>query len=60
MMNNIVLRIVPALALLVATVGTTALRADTFDSVTPRVVASGTEAGPTVRVINNHNRQVKV
>ncbi len=52
-------RVAPALALLVATVGTTTLHADTFDRVAPRVVASGAE-GPTVRVTNNHRRRVRV
>ncbi len=49
-----------ALALLAATVGTTTLQADTFDRVAPRVVASGAEGDPTVRVMNNHGREVKV
>ena len=49
-------RIALALALLVATVGTTTLHADTFDRVAPRVVASGAEGGTTVRVMNNHVR----
>ena len=53
-------RIAPALALLVATVATTSLHADTLDRVAPRVVASGAEAGPTVHVMNNHHRQVSV
>ena len=43
-------RVALALALLVATVGTTTLQADTFDRV----------ADPTVRVINNHGRDVMV
>ena len=53
-------RIAPALALLVATVATTTLHADTLDRVAPRVVASGAEGGPTVHVVNNHRRQVRV
>ena len=59
-MKKMILRIVPALALLVATVGTTTLHADTLDRVATRVVASGAEVGPTVRVMNNHNRRVRV
>ncbi len=43
-------RVALALALLAATVGTTTLQADTFDRVAP----------PTVRVINNHGRDVMV
>ncbi len=50
-------RIALALALLAATVGTTTLQADTFDRVAPRVVAS---EGPTVSVMNNHGRAVRV
>ena len=50
-------RVALALALLAATVGTTTLQADTFDRVAPHVVASG---DPTVRVMNNHGREVKV
>ena len=53
-------RIAPALALLVATVATTTLHADTLDRVAPWVVASGAEGGPTVRVMNDHRRQVRV
>ncbi len=49
-------RIALALALLVVTVGTTTLQADTFDRVAPRVAAFGAEAGPTVRVMNNYVR----
>ncbi len=60
MMNKMILRIAPAVALLVATVGTTTLHADTFDRVAPRVVASGAEGGPTVSVLNNHDRLVRV
>ncbi len=55
-----ILSIVPALALLVATIGTTTLHADTLDRVAPRVVASSAEGGPTVRVVNNHRHQVTV
>ncbi len=43
-------RVALALALLAATVGTTTLQADTFDRVAP----------PTVRVMNNHGRDVMV
>ena len=53
-------RIVPALALLVATIATTTLHADTLDRVDTRVVASGAEGGPTVSVLNNHDRLVRV
>ncbi len=49
-----------ALALLVATVGTTTLHADTFDRVAPQVVTSGAEGGPTVRVTNNFYANVTV
>lgn len=52
--------IVPAVALLVATVGTTTLHADTVARVAPPVVTSGAENGPTVRVTNNHGRRVAV
>ena len=58
-MKKMISHIVPALALLVATVATATLHADTLDRVAPRVVASGAE-GPTVRVTNNHGREVKV
>ena len=62
MMKNMkmISRIVPALALLVATIATTTLHADTLDRVTPRVVASGEERGPTVRVMNNNHHAVRV
>ena len=60
MMKKMILSIVPALALLVATIGTTTLHADTLDRVAPRVVASSAEGGPTVRVVNNHGHQVTV
>ncbi len=53
-------RIAVALALLVATVGTTTLHADTFDRVAPEVVTSGAEGGPTVRVTNNNYGHVRV
>ncbi len=53
-------RVALASALLLATVVTTTLHADTFDRVASRVVASSAEAGPTVRVINNHLRRVSV
>ncbi len=53
-------RMAPALALLVATIATTTLHADTLDRVAPRVVASGAEGGPTVHVINNNDRHVRV
>ncbi len=53
-------RVAFALALLVAAVGTTTLHADTFDRVAPPVVASGAEAGPTVRVTNNFYANVRV
>ena len=43
-------RVALALALLAAPVGTTTLQADTFDRV----------ADPTVRVTNNHGREVRV
>ncbi len=59
-MKKMISHIAPALALLVATVGTTTLHADTFDRLDPPVVASGAEAGPTVSVMNNHDRQVSV
>ncbi|MCH7564951.1 MAG: hypothetical protein IH968_14135 [Gemmatimonadetes bacterium] len=57
---KMILRIAPAVALLVATVGTTTLHADTFDRVAPQVVSSGAEGGPTVRVTNNYGRNVRV
>ncbi len=50
-------RVALALALLAATVGTTTLQADTFDRVAPHLVASG---DPTIRVMNNHGRDVMV
>ncbi len=59
-MKKMISRITPALALLVATVATTTLHADTLDRVVPRVVASGAEAGPTIHVVNNHSRPVSV
>ena len=59
-MTKMISRVALASALLVATVGTTTLHADTFDRVAPRVVASGAEGGPTVRVTNNYGRHVKV
>ena len=49
-MMKMISRVALALALLAAAVGTTTLQADTFD----RVV------DPTVRVTNNHGREVKV
>ena len=55
-----ILRIAPAVALLVATVGTTTLHADTFDRVAPWVVTSSAESSPTVRVTNNYGRHVNV
>ena len=59
-MKKMISRIAPALALLAATVATTTLHADTLDRVAPWVVSSGAEEGPTVRVMNNHRRQVRV
>ena len=59
-MKKMISHIAPALALLVATVGTTTLHADTFDRLDPPVVASGAEGGPTVNVMNNYDRQVSV
>ena len=56
-MKKMISRVALALALLAAMVGTTTLQADTFDRVAPHVVASG---DPTVRVMNNHGREVKV
>ncbi len=50
-------RVALALVLLAATVGTTTLQADTFDRVAPHLVTSG---DPTVRVMNNHGRAVRV
>ena len=49
-MMKMISRVALALALLAVTVGTTTLQADTFD----RVV------DPTVRVTNNHGREVRV
>ncbi len=49
-MKKMISRVALALALLAATVGTTTLQADTFDRVAP----------PTVRVMNNHGRDVMV
>ena len=49
-MMKMISRVALALALLAATVGTTTLQADTFDRVAP----------PTVRVMNNHGRDVMV
>ena len=60
MMMKMISRIAPALALLVATIATTTLHADTLDRVAPRLVASSAEAGPTVHVMNNHHRRVTV
>ncbi len=60
MMKNMILRIAPALALLAATIATTTLHADTLDRVDTRVVASGADGGPTVSVLNNHDRLVRV
>lgn len=49
------------MALLVTTLGTTTLHADTLDRVSPSMVASsGAEPDPTVKVMNNHGRQVSV
>lgn len=59
-MKKLISHIAPALALLVATVGTTTLHADTFDRLDPPVVVSGAEGGPTVNVMNNYDRQVSV
>ncbi len=56
-MMKLISRVALALALLAAAVGTTTLQADTFDRVAPHVVASG---DPTVRVTNNHGREVRV
>ncbi len=53
-------RVAFALALLAATAGTTTLQADIFDRVAPRGVASSVEGDPTVRVMNNHRRWVRV
>ena len=60
MMKKMISRVALALAVLVATVGTTTLHADTFDRVAPQVVASGAEGGPTVRVTNNYAGYVRV
>ncbi len=49
-MKKMISRVSLAMALLAATVGTTTLQADTFDRV----------ADPTVRVTNNHGREVSV
>ncbi len=49
-MKKMISRVALALALLAAAVGTTTLQADTFDRV----------ADPTVRVTNNHGREVRV
>ena len=56
-MKKMISRVALALALLAAAVGTTTLQADTFDRVAPHLVTSG---DPTVRVINNHGRDVMV
>ncbi len=56
-MKKVISRAALALALLAATVGTTTLQADTFDRVAPHLVAPG---DATVRVMNNHGREVKV
>ncbi len=56
-MKKVISRAALALALLAGTVGTTTLQADTFDRVAPYLVTSG---DPTVRVMNNHGREVKV
>ena len=56
-MKKMISRAALALALLAATVGTTTLQADTFDRVAPHLVTSG---DPTVRVMNNHGRAVRV
>ena len=60
MTKQMISRVALALALLVATVGAATLQADTLDRVAPQVAASGAEGGPTVRVMNNHVRRVKV
>ncbi len=57
MMMKMISRVALALALLASTVGTTTLQADTFDRVDPYLVTSG---DPTVRVMNNHGRAVRV
>ena len=59
-MKKMISRVALALALLVTTVGTTTLQADTFDRVAPKVAASGAEGDPTVRVTNNHGHEVLV
>ena len=56
-MMKMISRAALALALLAATVGPTTLQADTFDRVAPHLVASG---DPTIRVMNNHGRDVMV
>ncbi len=56
-MMKMISRVALALVLLAATVGTTTLQADTFDRVAPYLVTSG---DPTVRVMNNHGRAVRV
>ena len=56
-MKKVISRAALALALLAATIGTTTLQADTFDRVAPHLVAPG---DATVRVMNNHGREVKV
>ncbi len=56
-MKKMIARVALALALLAATVGTTTLQADTLERVAPHLVAPG---GPTVRVMNNHGRAVRV
>ncbi len=60
MIKKMITRVAFALALLVATMGTTTLNAATVDRVAPQAVVSGAEEGPTVRVINNHGRNVIV
>ncbi len=61
MRMKMVVGIVPTVALLVATVGTTTLHADTFERGAPAAaISSGGEEGPTVRVTNNHGRRVVV
>ena len=59
-MMKMISRVALAVSVLVATVGTTNLNADTFDGVGTRVVAAGAEGSPTVRVMNNHGRHVSV
>ncbi len=60
MIKKMITRVAFALALLVATMGTTTLNAATVDRVAPQVVVSGAEGGVTVRVTNNHGRNVRV